>query len=164
MNGFGRVFPFAIAALALCYLATAMTPPKDAPAQMQLREFARLPVVDRGRVKPIDTFARTSLMVVSNRQTFTDEKGVSQPAIKWLLDVMTSNALFRGNSAQDLKVFRIENDQVLDLLGLEARPGSFRYAIAEFADKMDRLEEAAKSAMAVDSKKREKFNEKILEL
>jgi ABC-type transport system involved in cytochrome c biogenesis permease subunit len=131
---------------------------------MQVREFAKLPVVDRGRVKPIDTVARTSLMVISNKQTFRDDAQKEQPAIRWLLDVMTSNGLFRAGTAESLKVFRIENDQLLDFLGLEVRPQNFRYAITEFADKMAKLEDAFQRANKMDPKQRDKFNQKVIEL
>jgi ABC-type transport system involved in cytochrome c biogenesis permease subunit len=164
MSFFERLFPFGVAGLALCYLASTMVPAKDAPGQMQVREFGRVPVVDRGRIKPIDTLARTSLMVISNRQTFTDEKGESQPAIRWLLDTMTSGKLFAKGTSEQHKVFRIENDQVLDFLGLEARPGSFRYAVSEFSGKMDKLSEAATKAQNLDPKQRDLFHQKILEL
>ena len=70
-------------------------------------------------------------MVISSRQTYKDENDKTQPAIKWLLDVMTRD----GSGHQAEKVFRIENDQVLAMLGLEARPGGYRYAIDEFARK-----------------------------
>src|SRR5262249_45782515 len=133
-----RSFPWLVLALASTYLVAMMAPAENPANQMQLQEFAKIPVVDRGRVKPIDTLARTSLMVISNRQTFRDEAGKEQPAIKWLLDVMTSRQSDKG-TAEKYKVFRIENDQLLKLLGLEQRPGSWRYAITEFAGRFKEI-------------------------
>ena len=52
-----------------------------------LDNYAALPVQDGGRFKPMDTVARISLMLISGKQTFLDEKGNRQPAIRWLLDV-----------------------------------------------------------------------------
>src|SRR5262249_33650314 len=90
--GLTRYVPWAAAGLGVLYLIVMMAPPVDAPKDFHLQDFASLPIIDRGRVKPLDTFARMNLLVLSDRQSFQDKKGQSQPAIKWLLDVMTSNA------------------------------------------------------------------------
>ena len=81
----------------------------------------------------IDTVARTTLMLVSGKQTFVDDKDQRQPAIKWLLDVMSVTLRDADKTIPhrclNYKVFRIENDQVLSLLGLEPRSAThFRYA------------------------------------
>ena len=107
--------------MAVAYLFITMLPPSDARDKMHLSEAAKLPVVEGGRVMPIDTVARNNLMVISGRQEFVDAKGNSQPAIKWLLDVLTSGG--KDGPAFHHKVFRIENDQVLALLKLEAAHG-----------------------------------------
>ncbi len=92
--GAGRLVDWAVpaavvgcAALFVLSQARVPSPPID---QMQLEEFGRLPVVYEGRVKPLDTVARNVLRTVSDRQTFRDESGKSQPAIKWLLDVIVN--------------------------------------------------------------------------
>ena len=130
MNNLSRFFPWIVLALASVYLVLMMAPVETTAGQMQLQELAKIPIVDRGRIKPMDTFARNSLMIISNRQTFRDEAGNEQPAIRWLLDVMTSR-LSKNGKAENYKVFRIENDEVLNFLGLPERPGSYRYSINE---------------------------------
>lgn len=108
-----------------------------------LDAFGALPIQNGGRVKPFDSLARTSLMIITTRTVYTDDRGRSRPAIEWLLKVMTSR-LTKGNS-EPLKVFRIENDQLLTNLGLQRRSG-LRYAIEEFQGKLELLEEDAKRA------------------
>ena len=49
---------------------------------MKLDEFARLPVVYDGRVKPIDSLARGTLKNLSGQESFKDAKGKRQPAVK----------------------------------------------------------------------------------
>jgi ABC-type transport system involved in cytochrome c biogenesis permease subunit len=92
----------------------------------------------------------------------TSEK---QPAIRWLLDVMTHQMRKEDepNPAELHKVFRIENDEVLSVLGLERRDG-MRYAIAEFKDKMDVLQEQAELAQKVPEKDRTLYQHKVTEL
>jgi ABC-type transport system involved in cytochrome c biogenesis permease subunit len=147
--------------MAVVYLFITMLPPSDARDKMHLSEAAKLPVVEGGRVMPIDTVARNNLMVISGRQEFVDAKGNSQPAIKWLLDVLTSGG--KDGPALHHKVFRIENDQVLALLKLEARPG-FRYSLAEMEPGFPQLGDQFDRVLKMPEKEREVFDAKILEL
>jgi ABC-type transport system involved in cytochrome c biogenesis permease subunit len=163
MNSFGRYFPILVVVAAAVYLGAAMIPPSRSDEQMQLQDFGRIPVVHQGRVKPIDTMARTSLMLISNKDTFLDENDKRQPAIKWLLDLMISD-LFKNDAALRYKVFRIENYEVLDLLKLEGRPGFYRYAFKEFADKLGLIQEKAVIAEEKDKKEQTVFDAKIMTL
>jgi ABC-type transport system involved in cytochrome c biogenesis permease subunit len=164
MKEFSRFVPYVVAGLAGLLLAFAAVPRGDAEGEMRLREFARLPVVNGGRVQPLDTVARTSLLMISNRQYYVDPDGNSQPAIKWLLEVSTSSPRhFKAgaSSAVDLKVFRIENEEVLDLLKLKPRSG-FRYAYREFLDRIPALEAQARRADRKEAKLRSLFDVKVL--
>ena len=60
-------FPVVVVALGLWSVVSALRP--DPEGDWALSEFANLPVVDQGRVKPMDTLARTSLLVLSKKQT-----------------------------------------------------------------------------------------------
>jgi ABC-type transport system involved in cytochrome c biogenesis permease subunit len=161
-----RFLPWLIAGLGAVYLMMmASAPPRDSASGMHLEEFGRLPVLHEGRVKPFDTLARNTLMGISGRQYVVDKDGNEQPAIQWLLDVMSSKISkipFPG-PAEKAKVFRIENDHVLDLLGLAPRSG-FRYAIEEFADKLLQLQEKASNARKVPAKEQNLFEAKSIEL
>ncbi|MCI0459884.1 MAG: cytochrome c biogenesis protein CcsA [Gemmataceae bacterium] len=152
-----RFIPWLVAGAAAVCLIVIAIPPADREGEMRLHAFARLPVVDRGRVKPIDTMARTTLMTISGRQTARDDGGKYYSATEWLLRVMTQRA-------DDLKVFRIENDQLLNLLGLEVRPGSWRYAYSEFEDKMPILMREAVRAHNKEASKQDLFDTKVLQL
>jgi ABC-type transport system involved in cytochrome c biogenesis permease subunit len=160
--GFWSV-PGAIVGLAGLFLIVQMLPPHDASSKPQVQEAARLPVMENGRIKPLDTVARTNLMLISGKQEFTDEEGHTQPAIKWLLDVMTSAPLRENAPALKHKVFRIENLEVLNLLGLPQRKG-YRYAISEFGSKLGKIKQEARRAEALTKDRRDRFDVKILEL
>jgi ABC-type transport system involved in cytochrome c biogenesis permease subunit len=163
---FSRFVPWLAAGLGAIYLMMmATTPARDSKDAMHLTDFGRLPVVHEGRVKPFDSLARQTLMTISGRQYVVDKDGNEQSAVHWLLDVMTSKVSsvpFPG-PAEKAKVFRIENDKVLDLLGLTPRSG-FRYAIEEFADKLAQLQEKASEAQKVPSKEQTLFDAKAIEL
>jgi hypothetical protein len=159
MKDFSKVFPWLVVGIAMLVLIFALMPASVGSGKMNLQEFGSIPVIDRGRMKPLDTVARTTLMVVSNRQTYKDENDDSQPAIKWLLDAMT-----RSEASRRCKVFRIENDQVLAQLGLEQRPGSWRYSIDELADKSDLIVKEAKAAQEIKQDSQDLYQQKIIEL
>jgi len=132
---------------------------KHAPVdQLQLEEFGRLPVVYEGRVKPFDTVARNVLRIVSDRQSFRDDAGKSQPAIKWLLD-----AIVAPEEAFKHKVFRIENPEVLEMLGLKRRDG-LRYAPDEFWDRIGELERQAEKASQADPARLTVYQKQLVEL
>jgi ABC-type transport system involved in cytochrome c biogenesis permease subunit len=163
MSRFGQwILPAVVAMSALTCIAWAMTPAEDPVDGMHLIEFGRLPISDRGRTKPIDAMARTDLMVLTGKQEFYDEQGKKHSAVEWMLDALTSLPPFKNPAASEHKVFRIENDQVLSLLDLKPRPGSYRYSIDEMRGKWPELQAALQRSG--DKKDQDKFDQKLHEL
>ncbi len=132
MINWSRLVPWFVVGAAVLVLGVAAAPPGDPDGQMRLNAFGHLPVQEGGRVKPIQTVAINSLMAISNRAEVYNEDGTSDSAVKWLLDMMTGKA-------NKERVIRIENDEVLSILGLPERPGSYRYAWDEFQEKIPEL-------------------------
>lgn len=194
MNKSSLIIPVIAVTLGFTYFYFQAAQPQDPVDGFHIQEFARLPIVDRGRIKPMDTFARVSLMVMNDGfQTFKPdisdkekaeltalknksartpeenkvyaslgEKDKRQPAVRWLLDVMTSR-FSENHIAEKHKVFRIENDQLLGLLALQPRPG-LRYSIEEFAGQMGELEKAGKAADQKENSKKDAFDKSVLQL
>ncbi|MFI5387214.1 MAG: cytochrome c biogenesis protein CcsA [Fimbriimonadales bacterium] len=151
------ILPAAVIVSAVWLVGKAL--PSVAPSgEFGLDEFGKLPVVDHGRAKPVDSLARTSLQILSGRQTFVDSHGERQPAIRWFLDLVT-----RPDIAAEYKVFRIEHPEVLSTLGLTSREG-FRYAAHEFVDHRDALKKQVELALELEPSKLSIFQKKILEL
>ncbi|HEY7328894.1 MAG TPA: hypothetical protein VH592_14720, partial [Gemmataceae bacterium] len=159
MNDFGKIFPWLVVGAATLVLIFALMPPSLGSAKMNLQEFGSIPVIHEGRMKPLDSVARTTLMAISNRQDYKDENGQTQPAIRWLTDTMAHK-----ESASALKIFRIENDQVLAQLGLEARPLFWRYSVDELMGKYELISEHAEAADKLKPENRDIYQQKILEL
>jgi ABC-type transport system involved in cytochrome c biogenesis permease subunit len=119
--------PALVVFVALIATLRSAVPPKDPPLDLQIHEFGRLPVARGGRMQPMDSVAQNTLRIVSGKATYEDDRFEKrQPAIRWLLDVIAQAPEFR-----DHRVIRIENLDVLQALGLEHRPGDWRYSIAE---------------------------------
>jgi len=83
-------------------------------------EFGKLPVVFNGRVKPMDSLARNSLLQLREKQTLNTEpwKGWNEEpkiisATEWLANVMMNPAI-----ADDWPVFRVDNPDLISLLKL----------------------------------------------
>src|SRR5262249_33562262 len=119
MNDYSRFLPWGVVGLAGLYVLFALVPPGDPEGQMKLQEAAALPVLDRGRVKPLDTFARTQLLLICKRQEYTDADDQTQPALRWLLDMMATGL---ANYYQRFEFVFIRDAELLKKLGLEARP------------------------------------------
>jgi ABC-type transport system involved in cytochrome c biogenesis permease subunit len=144
MDALGKVFPFAVLALALTWFLSDLREPSTPPDTVQIHEFGKIPVVEGGRVKPMDTVARTHLRIVSNRETFKDASDKRHPAVTWLLDVETEFA-DSEQRARKHPVFRIDHPSLRDALGLPPRE-TYRYSIEEFGDKLGALAEPLKKA------------------
>ncbi len=116
MTGPSRFVPWVILAVVGVYLLVAMAPASEPPGEEAYSEFGTLAVLDGGRIKPIDTYARVQLMLISSRQEYTDEFGESgQPAVRWMLDLL-ANGLTQWYS-----VIPVADSEVRDWLGLPER-------------------------------------------
>jgi ABC-type transport system involved in cytochrome c biogenesis permease subunit len=159
MKDFGKVFPWVVVGVAVLVLIFTMMPPRVAPDKMNLQELGNIPVIHEGRMKPMDSVARTTMMLISSRQDYKDENGKTQPAIKWLLDTMAHK-----DSSRRAKVFRIDNDQVVSQLDLETRPMSWRYSLDELSGKIELILDHATKAQGIKAENRDIYQQKIIEL
>lgn len=75
-------------------------------ADFDFSDFSVLPVLHEGRMKPLASFARSSLHYYADGEA-------DRPAILWLADT-----LFTPKLAVHYKIFRIENDSLKRLLNL----------------------------------------------
>jgi ABC-type transport system involved in cytochrome c biogenesis permease subunit len=162
--GFASLFPAIVVLVFAGYLIGKTKMPTSPASEMQIYEFGKLPVAYQGRIKPYDTLARNSLQIISSRQevSVTDAKGrvtKTLPAIQWLLDVISG-----AEAADEHRVFRIENTDILETLGLEKRPLFWRYSMKELRQKAGELERQFELAAQTPDKERSLFQNKLLQL
>lgn len=162
---FERYLPLLVVGLAVAYLAAVMVPHGDAPEAEQLQQFGKLPVQMGGRIQPLDSLARNSLMIMSGRQSFRDDEGKSQPAIRWLLDVMSARAVINSHMAEVSRI-RIDSPELIKSLGLPPATNN-TYDIGEFEvpphqDRVRRLAEAAMSADKLEPSQRSEGDRQAL--
>lgn len=151
--------------LLFIWLQSAMSPRTFVHNGMNLDAFGRLPIAYQGRTEPLDTLARNTMLVISNRETVDvdkDNKGL--PAILWLADLASGKVNKEGErSADQYQIVRIENPDVAEILGLPRRE-RFRYAISEFRDKLDKFSAEVKKVRERDSNQLSTSERKVLEL
>jgi len=124
------------------------------------REFGKLPVLMNGRFQPFDSVARNSLLQIRTKQSVvTEENGKTQTltAMEWLLETM-----MKPESANDLKIFRIDNNEVLALLKL---PDNQKYySLNQIRPQMDELEKQADRIEKIASANRTAFESQLMKL
>jgi ABC-type transport system involved in cytochrome c biogenesis permease subunit len=150
-----RIFWVACAA-ALLAAAWPMLAPEPKSA-FPLAEFASLPVLEGGRVKPLDSFARNALLLIRGTQTL-QSGGKTLSAVEWLAD-----AMFRPETADARDVFVIDDPDVLGLLGLQ-QDRARRFSYAQIEGKRDEVNAQAQRAEAVESARRSRFQSAVIAL
>jgi ABC-type transport system involved in cytochrome c biogenesis permease subunit len=159
---FGGLFPGLVVALFGVYLLGKTHMPHSAPSEAQIYEFAKLPLAYQGRIKPYDTLARNTLQILSGRQELivVDKEGreTREPAIRWLLE-----AIANTDKSRDYRVFRIENLDLLETLGLKPRAG-FRYSLNEIQSKPDEMDRQIDLVSGVNENQRTLYDNKVIEL
>ena len=126
-----------------------------------LRAVGRLPVLADGRLKPLDTIARNALLMFQGRQRIEVSGPVPVSPEEWLLDV-----LLRPDVADNYRVFRIDNPDVLSLFGLGSGDGAVqvRYSFAQLEAGLPELERQTQLAQPVDASARNAFQRAVIEL
>ncbi len=201
------VVPILIVALSAGWLLSKTRTPKDDPNVMNLYSFAQIPVAWKGRSQPIDSFARTELLMTSHKSTFKGElseaelndpqvreellKSISKywPSVKedamngfsggyeaWIERVMSLTASGREAVEERLRdnmtarmsavrwfldiaarpdlarrhpVIKIDDDQLLSLLGLEKRAG-LTYSVEEIQKNLPELEKINREGLKLE--------------
>ena len=127
--------------------------------EFDLEGFSRIPVLRGGRVKPIDSVARNSLLVLRNKRTALDEAGNKIPAINWFAEVM-----FNPEAGDNLKTFLIDHDQVLGLLGKKLSVDGKFFSYKDLEPHLNEIDSTAREAGNVEQEKRDSFDQNIIEL
>ena len=155
-----RFLPMAALLLAVTYVAATLRPPAN-PGAFDVNAFGRLPVLVNGRLKPLDTVARSSLLQLQGRQTVTTPDGRRLQPAEWLLDVA-----FRPNLADAYQHFEIVNPDVLAIFELRATDGQGekRFSLKQLQPKIAELQRQTRLADQVESAVRTPFQRAVIQL
>ncbi len=151
-----KIAPWVAGGLALVGAAVAAVGPSRIRG-LDVAGFSSVPVLEGGRVKPVDTVARNSLLMIRGQQSFRYQDRTVGPE-EWILDV-----LFRPQVADAQPVFVINDPDVLGLIGLKQtadRYFSFRQLVPHIAE----IQRQAQAAHPVEAKDRSRFQSAIVNL
>ena len=166
--------PTVLSLLVLAYLVAGMaraTKGEDL-VRYDYDTLGKVPVSEGGRVKPLDTVARNSLLLVSGRQALggemllADEGGDGRPAVQWLLELMADLP-----ESRERKVIRIDDPNVLGLMGKTPEDGKF-FSLNDLSEPSGdgddpvafEIERLANEALKVRDDQRSKFQEHVIGL
>jgi ABC-type transport system involved in cytochrome c biogenesis permease subunit len=153
-----RFLPWTVLALAVIWLGTTWWPPERGKNAFHFAKFGKTPVLVGGRVKPLDTVARNSLLIIHGRQTLSLDDGRRLTAMQWLTDV-----LFNAPVADQYPVFVVDNAEVLGLFGWEQ--GNRKYfSFAEFSPFLKKIDEEGDKSSKLESVQRSAYQNAILNL
>jgi len=155
-----RFLPIAALLLAVAYVASTLRPPAN-PGAFDINAFGCLPVLVNGRLKPLDTVARSSLLQLQGRQTVTTPDGRRLQPAEWLLDVA-----FRPNLADAYQHFEIVNPDVLAIFELRSTDGQGekRFSLKQLQPKIAELQRQTRLADQVESAVRTPFQRAVIQL
>ncbi|HZZ83377.1 MAG TPA: cytochrome c biogenesis protein CcsA [Anaeromyxobacteraceae bacterium] len=151
-----KIAPLLAGGLALAAVGAAMLPPRPVRG-FDVDAFGHLPVLEGGRVKPVDSVARNALLMIRSQQSFRFE-GRTVSADEWLLDL-----LFRPEVADQQPVFVINDPDVLGLMGLKQTSDRY-FSFRTMGPHLEEIQRQAAAAQPVDAKQRTRFQSAVVNL
>ncbi len=154
-----RFVPYLVLLVAALWLGSSWITPKPKPGDFDLTSFGRIPVLVGGRIKPLDTVARNSLLIMRGKQSLRlPNGGGTMTATRWLADV-----LFNPTVADGYPVFAVANQEVLGMCGMPQEDKRY-CTFAELKPSLEKIEQERKLADDVEATERTPFQTAILNL
>jgi ABC-type transport system involved in cytochrome c biogenesis permease subunit len=153
-----RFAPALIFVLALLWVSSSWRAPKTATGRIDFARFGRIPVLVGGRVKPLDTVARNSLLIIHGKESVRLANGEPLTAIEWLNDT-----LFNAPVADQYPTFVIQNEEVLGLFGWEQSDRKY-FSFAELTPFLKQIDEQGEQSDKLQSVERSAYQNAILNL
>jgi len=142
--------------LALVVALTMVSPPGPVRG-LDVDGFSRLPVLEGGRLKPLDSTARNALLVIRGQQSFRYQDRTVGPG-EWMLDV-----LFRPQVADLQPIFVIDDPDVLGLMGMKLAKDRY-YSFRQIGPFINDIQREANAAHGVEAKQRTQYQSAVANL
>jgi ABC-type transport system involved in cytochrome c biogenesis permease subunit len=164
-----RWIPPLLALIMALWFFAQLRAPRD--KDFAFSEFGQLPVVADGRLKPMDSLARNSLLQIYERQTLDTEpwKGWNQKpkiisATEWLANVMMNSQV-----ADAWPVFRVDNPDLITFLKLpeknlaEHQDGE-HYSWAQVGPQLDAFDTEYARVDKIESSERSAYEHAVVKV
>lgn len=109
--------------------------PAELHTELDLHRFSQLPVQEGGRIKPLDSVARNTLMVLAGRQSYRTPEGEKISAGEWFAELTLD-----PQTAATRRVIRIDHPDIVGLLGEHNEERQY-FSLAELAPHLQTLQE-----------------------
>lgn len=167
-----RWFPWLITGVFTAWVISALIPRPE--KGFHLGEMGRLPVLLNGRVQPLDSVARNTLLQLRGKSTapiklhfsvFDPQKrGQSMSAMAWMLELMV-----KPEVADTRKVFRIDHPELVALLKLpevdpEKGEDGKHFSWNDLEPQFDEIQKQSRQASAVEGPARTAFQQGVMKL
>ncbi len=160
--------PFLMLVMALWFFGNIQAP-KD--KDFAFTEFGQLPITANGRIKPMDSLARNSLLFLRDKQTMNTEpwkawnespKIIS--ATEWLANVMMNPTV-----ADDWPVFRVDHPDLVSLLKLPEKDAAKKSDGKQFSwnqiqPALDIFEKENERVQKIDAPNRTAYENAVVKL
>jgi ABC-type transport system involved in cytochrome c biogenesis permease subunit len=153
-----RFIPYIVLLLATLWIGASWKFAKTEPGEFDLGAFNRIPVLAGGRIKPMDSVARNSLLILRGKQTVRLPDGGKLSASRWLADV-----LFNPQKADTYPVFAVANQEVLGMFGWPQADKKY-CTYEELRPHISKIDEEGKIAAEMEAAKRTPFHTAIFNL
>jgi len=162
--------PWIITGLCLVWMLTQIRYPAE--KTWNTRQFGELPLLANGRVQPMDSLARNSLLQIRDKQVVRNKvpgeggklESRKMDAIEWLMEVMMN-----PDEANTRPIFRIDHPELVSLLNL---PGKDRklgldgkhFSWNQIEPKLSSLQEQGRRIAEIESAHRTPFEKAVAAL
>jgi ABC-type transport system involved in cytochrome c biogenesis permease subunit len=119
--------------------------------------FAQLPVSSGGRIKPMDTAARSMMMVAGGKQRTASEDG-DISAVRFLIDLIA-----KPENITDVPLVRVDHPDVLALIGKTPDQGG-RIPLGEIEPNWQQIAQQASQSLGIEPKQRDGFQRAVIQL
>jgi cytochrome c-type biogenesis protein CcsB len=159
-------FPVILTAVMAAWFLGTLRPPAD--KGFAFSEFGKLPVLFNGRMQPMDSLARNSLLQIREKQTLNtepwkdwNEHPRTISAVEWLANVMMNPSV-----ANQWPVFRVDNPELIALLDLPAKDkdqhqDGKHYSWAQIQPSLSKLEKEAHRVEQVEASHRNAYERAV---
>ncbi len=156
ITGWTRWIPWGVTLLLAAWILSTFRTPRET-SEFNIRAFSQLPVLLNGRIQPLDSVARNSLLLIRSKQSVALEGNKTMAATPWLLEVMA-----KPEQADQRKIFRIDNIELKGLLKLSEDDKHFSFN--EIKNTWEELEKQARRIEKIEAQLRTPYEKGLAKL
>lgn len=150
------ILPLAAACVGFLIAFSALLRPVPT-SDLDTSGFAHIPVSSGGRIKPMDTAARSMLMLAGGKQTVESEHGEIS-AVRFLIDLIAN-----PERITDIPLVRVDHPDVLAMLAKDPTQ-SGRISLGDIEPQWQQIAHQVEHALSIEPRERDGFQRAIIEL